>query len=1299
MKMKDNRLVLCLFLFAGAALHSHPSYANNGAVAIAVPMEGITIDGDLSDWPADMRRYPIMLPEFGVRPRDTEDFQGFFRIGYNRLENILYFAVEIHDESTVIDPTAGAEWNTQDGCEVYVNVEQKEKDASVVQYVIFGDTPRAGPYEVKVSREEKAHWYEWQIDIGEMSKGPVHLNPEMTIGVDVVVCDKDEDGSFSWMAWGRGAFKGSYADRLGDVILVEEDAELGVIQGTVKREEVEEGIAHAKVRFQSLTSERKLMVKTDRMGAYAIELPAGWYRVSAAELGRGARAHITAEVREGSEEEIALVVQTSRGQVVPAGPGKGHWQTFGIPDGLSSPIVLAIVEDRKGDLWFGTFGGGVSHYDGETFTTFNTEDGLVDNAVRSIVEDREGDLWFGTDGGLSRYDGETFTNYTTEDGLSDNNIFSIAEDREGDLWFGTFGGGVSRYDGEIFTNYTTENGLADDRVLSIVEDRGGHLWFGTNGGGVSRYDGEMFTNYTTKDGLADNNIFSIVEDREGDLWFGTFGEGVSRYDGETFTTYTTEEGLAHNWIPSILADREGGLWFGTQGGGVSHYDGQTFTTYTTEEGLGHNVVLSIAKDREGHLWFGTDGGLSRYDGETFTAYTIENGLVSNVVLSIVEDREGHLWFGTNGGGVSRYDGVTFTNYTTEDGLAHKRVQSILADRQGYLWFGTEEGGVSRYDGATFTNYTTEDGLTSNGVWAIVEDREGHLWFGTYGGGVSRYDGETFTNYTTEDGLADNVVLSLLEDLEGHLWFGTFGGGVSRYDGETFTNYTTEDGLVDKRVQSILEDREGHLWFGTFGGGVSRYDGEAFTNYTTEDGLAYNDVGAILEDLEGHLWFGTFGGGVSRYDRFVFQNLLSRDGLVYDMIHEIYQDRKGSIWIGTEKGITRYRPRHTPPLIHLTRIVADRHYGAVEEIRLPSSQKFLMIEFQGLSFKTRPGAMVFLYRLKGYEEEWQQTREPRVEYTDLPIGDYVFQVKAVDRDLDYSEVPAEVRIIMHLPYGQIALVGGLGIALLGLVLTSGYAVKRRQDQRRAERALMQELEEELQTAHDMQMGLMPAESPRISGFDISGRCIPANHVGGDFFQYFPISDNRLAISLADVTGHAMEAAVPVMMFSGILDNQMEAGDSLEDLFAKLNRSLHRNLNSRTFVCFTMVELDTSTRQFRISNGGCPYPYHFQASTSEVAELQVDAYPLGVRAESTYPVIEAQLEPEDRVVFCSDGIIEAENSSGEIFGFDRTAETIRKGCQEGLSASALLDRIIGEVKAFAGETPQGDDQTVVILRVES
>ena len=85
---------------------------------------------------------------------------------------------------------------------------------------------------------------------------------------------------------------------------------------------------------------------------------------------------------------------------------------------------------------------------------------------------------------------------------------------------------------------------------------------------------------------------------------------------------------------------------------------------------------------------------------------------------------------------------------------------------------------------------------------------------------------------------------------------------------------------------------------------------------------------------------------------------------------------------------------------------------------------------------------------------------------------------------------------------------------------------------AQKKLIDELEEELQTAHDMQMDLMPTEVPQIPGFEIVGQCIPANHVGGDFFQYFP-QNGKLSISLADVTGHAMEAAIPVMMFSGIL----------------------------------------------------------------------------------------------------------------------------------------------------------------------
>ncbi len=240
-----------------------------------------------------------------------------------------------------------------------------------------------------------------------------------------------------------------------------------------------------------------------------------------------------------------------------------------------------------------------------------------------------------------------------------------------------------------------------------------------------------------------------------------------------------------------------------------------------------------------------------------------------------------------------------------------------------------------------------------------------------------------------------------------------------------------------------------------------------------------------------------------------------------------------------------------------------------------------------------------------------------------------------------------------------------------------------------------LEEELQTAHDMQMSLMPQKNPQVSGFDIEGGCIPATAVGGDFYQYFLITEERLVIVMADVTGHGMQAAIPTMVFSGLLDTQVNYSPTVEDLMPQLNRSLHRVLEPRTFVCLSLGELNPLSGRLRLSNGGCPYPFIYRTSTKEVEEVNLSALPLGVRAESTYEVKEVNLDPGDIVVMCSDGIIEAANKDGELYGFDRVTKAIHYAGRLKMNAQELIRHLFDEVEKFTQYSERDDDQTVVVL----
>jgi serine phosphatase RsbU (regulator of sigma subunit)/ligand-binding sensor domain-containing protein len=1333
----------------GLLLLSCPASAHKGAVALAVPMDEIAVDGDLSDWPQQMTRYPIAVPFFNP-PRNPEDFQGWLQLGYNTAHNALYVAVEVNDESVATDPIASPPWDIRDGCFLIVDAEHAEKGRNIGSYSLRnGESSVSGPevkqseFQAAMQTADRTTCYEWRIDIQKKTRGATRLQPGASLGFNVLVGDLDRDSSSTTMAWEIGTAnpENIYTPRLGDALLV--DSAVGQLRGQVHWEDDDTGARRSLVQIRSLSApDHWLQIQADEHGNFAVDLQPDQYRVRLLSPGTGER-ETTVRIKTGATSTVRLTAPAARGTRVPAGRGKGHWQNFDGTDGLVSQSVYALCQDRGGNIWLGTEGG-VSKYDGRSFTSYTEHDGLVDNFMTAILQDRHGDIWFATGTwpgarGVSRFDGTTFTGYGPAEGLASNMVNDILEDSEGLLWFATEEG-LSRFDGGNFLNFTTENGLPHDAILALHQDPQGYLWLGTKKG-VSRFDprrtdGEAFRNFTIENGLPNDLIKDIIEDRQGNLWFATQG-GLSRFDGQTFYNYTTENGLRYNQVQVLFEDHQGYLWIGTgdlYGASLSRFDarhpvGRQFDHFTTEDGLADDLVTAIIEDREGYLWFGTGflgrgGGASRYAGDQFTTFASFSGEEETAadqlqIGAVIEDRNGHIWFGgdcelirydarqdgggQDGGGQDgggQDGGESFTIFSKADGLTDYKAGTMLEDQKGNIWLKS-----TRFDGRHFENFGSREELDA--VHSMAQDGNGDIWF-TNSSRIIRYNArqdvgqqnvdQSFVPLSARPALTTAAAaLGTMADRDGNVWFGSWFGGAFRFDGQAFVNYTAADGLADDAVLSIFQDGDGDIWFGTKTGGVTHYDGETFTTYTTADGLAYNWVHYIIQDRDGRFLFGTLGGGVSLFDGLVFQNLNTDDGLGGNMATHLLQDSRGDIWIAGGS-VTRYRPYHTPPPIRLLNVVAERDHGSVSRIDLPATQDYLAFEFQGSSFKTRPGQMAYVYQLEGYDDDWQVTRQERVVYGDLPIGDYLFQVKAVDRDLDYSEQPATVHVAVHPPYRQIAVLCLLLLSLVGLTVATNYGRRRRRERDQAREQLVRELEEELQVAHDLQMGLMPTESPDIEGLDIAGRCLTANHVGGDCFQYFR-REGKLLVCLADVTGHAMEAAIPVVMFDGILKSQIELDDPLEQLFGRLNRTLCDTLDSRTFVCVAMAEIDLATRATRLANGGCPYPYHYRAATGDIAELQAEAYPLGVRPDTEYPAVEAQLEPGDRIIFCSDGIVEAENADGQLFGFERTADTILRGCKKGLNAEDLLAQIVDEVKAFSGEVPQGDDQTIVVLQIEA
>jgi ligand-binding sensor domain-containing protein len=267
--------------------------------------------------------------------------------------------------------------------------------------------------------------------------------------------------------------------------------------------------------------------------------------------------------------------------------------------------VQCALQDKAGNLWFGTTENGLYKYDGKSFSRFLVADGLISNNIFCMLEDRDGKIWIGTTAGLCLYDGKTFTKIEiplpknlppNKSDLYRNShwVFSIMQAKSGKLWFATIDG-VYVYDGKSFTPFIIDKAAggyagSNNNAEHILEDKAGNIWFGGRGNeGVYRYDGKSVTNIKLKELFqrgqrpkAHSWAWPQLQDKNGNIWFSNWG-GVYRYDGKSFTTFTEEDGLSGDMVARIIEDKKGNLWFG--GAGLSRYNGKSFTRFTTKDGL------------------------------------------------------------------------------------------------------------------------------------------------------------------------------------------------------------------------------------------------------------------------------------------------------------------------------------------------------------------------------------------------------------------------------------------------------------------------------------------------------------------------------------------------------------------------------------------------------------------------------------------------------------------------------------------------------------------------------------------
>ncbi len=920
---------------------------------------------------------------------------------------------------------------------------------------------------------------------------------------------------------------------------------------------------------------------------------------------------------------------------------------YTVKEGLANSLVPSIFQDKQGNIWFPTLGGGVSKFNGSVFKTYGVEQGLTNQLIRSVTEDVNGRILFGSMGaGIFYIEKDTILPFKN-DSLP-KEIFALHTDKKGIIWAATNGGVYQLFGHDSILSFTEKFKLPIYAVTHINSDKDGAIWFAYDSEyGLYRFANNKLTKFNKFNGLTNGRVLNSFHDSNNDTWI-TMDDGLYLIQNHSDKAEKiTNANLPPFYLFEIVEPKKGLLLIGSQQNGLLFFDVKTrkvIKSISQKNGFKSALIFRTFLDYENNVWISNWGdGVVRMQLFGFTKYAENAGIKSRIVYNIQKTEDGLLCSSPNGILLAKDN--NFTSVQSEK-IKGTVLQVFKLNDEIFC---ARERDFLILKGNSVRTYTQTNLLAIKGITA---DKHGNVYVAGWGGAIAVYDGKTFKPVGDSSIAAIKYYYCAFTDSKGRLWFGSWDAGLICFDGLKWKRYSQKDGLPSDKITCVTEDKNGNIIIGTNGGGFVIYNGSKFEIINSSKGLPSNSVYAVTVDDHHVLWIG-FQGSVVKFnlENRAIKVLSTESGFDGDVMYSSLLADKDTIWIGTNNYLWKYVQVDAIDLNKNLRVFIKDMQVNYHSVFMTDNMAFAYnenkISFNYYTTQIYNNASVkYSYRLLGIDSVFSPlTNQSEITFQELPHGKYTFEVKACIGN-DCSERVASFQFTIDPPFWKTWWF--MTLCVVGLIIGIRFYVrfrerKLKQKQKELEdivtvrteeisnqkkivehqKELVQEKQKEIidsiTYAKRLQQAILPPQhfiSKYLPDNFVFYR--PKDIVAGDFY-WMHVEGDLIFIAAADSTGHGVPGAMVSIVCSNALEKAVnefrlkdtgkildKTTDLVLDTFAKSGEEIKDGMDI-SLLCFNKKTLQVT---WSGANNQLWYINKNElTAVTELVEVKADKQPIG------------------------------------------------------------------------------------------